>query len=120
MSRGAARGTFHSPREVAAMFGVSYHAVLRAIDRGDLEAERVFNRLRISSEALDAYRAARRVAPRPARPGEDGREPPRPCLPQARLGSRSQLATAMNGQPGAGVDVGGRPDPLPAPYRSVR
>jgi excisionase family DNA binding protein len=54
--------TFYSPREIAAMFRVSYHAVLRAIDRGDLEAERVFNRLRISSKALDAYRAARRVA----------------------------------------------------------
>lgn len=58
--------TFYSPHDVADMFGVSYHAVLRAIHRGDLQAERVFNRLQISAEALDAYRAANRVVAHPA------------------------------------------------------
>jgi hypothetical protein len=49
------------------MVGVSYHAVLRAIDRGDLEAERLFNRLRITEDALGAYRETNRVTPRAER-----------------------------------------------------
>jgi hypothetical protein len=76
------------------MFGVSHHAVLRAIDRGDLEAERVFNRLRISSEALDAYRAARRVVPRPAAPVRVPPAPPAGTAPRAsdtQVGSLAHL-----------------------------
>lgn len=38
---------FLTPREVAQRVGVSYHSVLRAIRRGELEAFEVVGRLRI-------------------------------------------------------------------------
>jgi excisionase family DNA binding protein len=63
----AMRRAFYTPQELADLFQVSYHAVLRAIDRGDLEAERVFNRLRISADSVEAYRAASRVPSRTER-----------------------------------------------------
>ena len=46
-----------TPREVAERTGFSYHAVLRAIDRGDLEAcEPIPGRLRIEFEEYERWR----------------------------------------------------------------
>jgi len=46
-----------TPREVAERTGFSYHAVLRAIDRGDLEAfEPVPGRLRIELDEYERWR----------------------------------------------------------------
>ena len=60
-----------SPREIADLAGFSYHAVLRAIRRGDLEAfEPVPGRLRI--EVSEYHRwlhtPTRRSTPRPRDP----------------------------------------------------
>jgi integrase len=80
------------------MFGVSYHAVLRAIHRGDLQAERVFNRLQISAEALDAYRAANRVVV----------IPPSMCLCRKRLyGRRDRPGRRLATAPGCARSKGG-------------
>jgi len=46
-----------TPREVAERTGFSYHAVLRAIDRGDLEAcEPIPGRLRIEFDEYERWR----------------------------------------------------------------
>jgi hypothetical protein len=46
-----------TPREVAERTGFSYHAVLRAIDRGDLEAfEPIPGRLRIELNEYERWR----------------------------------------------------------------
>lgn len=58
-----------SPREVADRVGLSYHAVLRAIKRGDLEAvELVSGRLRVRAAeyerwCLEGVRKQRQAAP---------------------------------------------------------
>lgn len=82
--------TFYTPHEIADLFGVSYHAVLRAIDRGELEAERVFNRIKISQDALDAYRDANRVQPRRRGPIVASEPPTRPRA--ERRGGAGSLA----------------------------
>lgn len=58
-----------SPREVAERVGLSYHAVLRAIKRGDLEAcEPVPGRLRIDVEEYDRWRRQPSSTPRHVAP----------------------------------------------------
>ena len=52
-----------TPREVAEQTGLSYHAVLRAIHRGELPASRLCKRLRIRQSDLDAWIDANRVNP---------------------------------------------------------
>lgn len=97
---------YYTPREVAAMFRVSYHAVLRAIDRGDLEAVRACNRLRISDEAIEAYREANRVVPRPrgpvrvapADPSPRRRTAARPSPAAHAVGSLARLRAIEGGR----------------------
>jgi excisionase family DNA binding protein len=50
-----------TPREVAEQTGLSYHAVLRAIHRGDLLASRLCGRLRIRPCDVDAWIDANRI-----------------------------------------------------------
>lgn len=54
---------FLTPREVASRIGLSYHSVLRAIRRGDLEAFEVVRRLRIE---ISEYERWARASPVPA------------------------------------------------------
>jgi hypothetical protein len=65
-----------TPREVAERTGFSYHAVLRAIDRGDLEAfEPVPGRLRIEFDEYERWRRTpRRSRGRNSAAGADGTE----------------------------------------------
>jgi excisionase family DNA binding protein len=70
-----------SPREVAERLGFSYHAVLRAIRRGELKAsEPIKGRYRI---AIDEYR---RWAGHPIR------EKPAPSTPRAPRRARARQA----------------------------
>lgn len=63
-----------TPREVADRTGFSYHAILRAIKRGDLEAfEPVAGRLRIEYDEYERWRKA----PRQTRPQSPGPRPRR-------------------------------------------
>lgn len=71
------------------MCGVSYHAVLRAIERGDLKASRVFNRLRITSDALETYFES--MVARPASTRVHTIEPS-PARPMPSLGRGSLAA----------------------------
>lgn len=66
-----------TPREVADRTGFSYHAVLRAIDRGDLEAfEPIPGRLRIEFDEYERWRRTpRRRRGRSSAAGADRREP---------------------------------------------
>ena len=50
-----------TPREVASQAGLSYHAVLRAIHRGELQASRLCNRLRITPADFRAWIHANRL-----------------------------------------------------------
>lgn len=55
----------YSPAEVAELVGLSRKAIYRAIDRGELRASRVTNRLRIRSVDVDAWLEDGRVEVRP-------------------------------------------------------
>jgi hypothetical protein len=81
-----------SPREVAERAGFSYHAILRAIRRGDLEAfEPVPGHYRIELAAYERWlrRPARR-APLPTEP-PPRRERPRASVDPSHLGSFARL-----------------------------
>ena len=60
-----------SPEEVAQTCALSRRAVYRAIERGELVASRLCNRLRVREEDLDAWvdesRVGRRLSPRESR-----------------------------------------------------
>lgn len=59
-----------TPREVAERTGFSYHAVLRAINRGDLEAcEPIPGRLRIEFDEYERWRRTPRQKDAPDRLG---------------------------------------------------
>ena len=70
---------FLSPREAAALAGLSTRAIYGAINRGELRAVRLCSRLRIPREEFEAWiascavRVEHRVAP-----------PPAPALPPVR------------------------------------
>lgn len=55
----------YSPAEVAELLGLSRKAIYRAIERGELRASRVTNRLRIRSADVDAWLDDGRVEARP-------------------------------------------------------
>jgi hypothetical protein len=89
-----------SPREIADLVGFSYHAVLRAIRRGDLEAfEPVPGRLRI--EVSEYHRwlhtPTRRPTPRPRDPDAPRPRPRNPGRP-ADPGSWDRLQAIEAGQ----------------------
>ena len=52
------------PRDIAIRTGLSYHAVLRTIHRGELQAFRICGRIRVRPADLDAWIEASPVAPR--------------------------------------------------------
>lgn len=54
---------FLSPREAAALAGLSTRAIYRAIQRGDLRAVRLCSRLRIPRAAFDEWVGAAAVRP---------------------------------------------------------
>jgi excisionase family DNA binding protein len=51
-----------SPREVAAILGLSYHAILRAIHRGDVPAYKLCGRLRLRRRDLRDWIEESRLA----------------------------------------------------------
>jgi len=58
-------GRWYSIKEVAAMLDVSHDTVSRLVERGDLPAVRVSQRiLRIPAPALDLYVSGRTIEPR--------------------------------------------------------
>jgi hypothetical protein len=64
-----------SPREIAERVGLSYHAVLRAIKRGDLAAfEVVPGRLRVEMSEYERWRTARPACAEAVRPEPRRRE----------------------------------------------
>jgi hypothetical protein len=81
-----------SPREVAERAGFSYHAILRAIRRGDLQAyEPVPGHYRI--ELIEYERWLRRPARRPTPPSDPAprRERPRQTGDPSQPGSFARL-----------------------------
>jgi excisionase family DNA binding protein len=52
----------YSPSEVAHLLGLSRKAIYRAIQRGDLAASRVSNRLRVRPADIDSWLDAARIA----------------------------------------------------------
>jgi len=72
-------------RQVAELTSLSKDAIYRAIDRGELDALRLCDRIRIESDAYRRWRAARRIKPR-------GNGSPMLDVPSERRGSfRSRL-----------------------------
>jgi excisionase family DNA binding protein len=53
---------FFSVAELAELAGVNHKAIRRAIERGELRAEKLFNRVRIPAAEWERYRASRQVA----------------------------------------------------------
>jgi excisionase family DNA binding protein len=53
-----------TPREIAALTGLSYRSVLRAIEDGELRAFRLRGRLRVEHEAYAAWLEANQVSAR--------------------------------------------------------
>ena len=51
-------------RQVAELTSLSRDAIYRAIDRGELDALRLCDRIRIETDAYRRWRAARRIKPR--------------------------------------------------------
>ena len=119
-----------TPREVAERTGFSYHAVLRAIDRGDLEVcEPIPGRLRIEFDEYERWRRTPRRKRASDRVGRsDAREPSakteRPRLRRANQATyhdelRAIEGTSANGpSPQAEREMGaalarGWPIPLP-------
>lgn len=86
-----------SPREVADRAGFSYHAILRAIRRGDLQAfEPVPGHYRIELDEYERWlrRPARRSPPPPdPRPR---RERPRATADPSQIGSFARLRAIEN------------------------
>jgi len=64
-----------SPEEVARACGLSRRAVYRAIARGELQAARLCNRLRVRPDELERWIGERTVAPETAAPASS--RPPR-------------------------------------------
>lgn len=46
----------YSPKEIAEMWGISRETVLRLIRRGELQAIRIGNVLRVADSELEAYK----------------------------------------------------------------
>jgi len=89
-----------SPREIADLTGFSYHAVLRAIRRGDLEAfEPVPGRLLIEVIEYDRWlhTPTRRPTPRPRDPNAPRSRPRNPGHP-SDPGSWDRLQAIEAGQ----------------------
>jgi hypothetical protein len=87
-----------SPREVAARAGFSYHAILRAIRRGDLEAfEPVPGHYRVSLDAYERWlhTPARRAPAPPARQPRRSRY--RPAGSDTGAGSLARLSAIEDG-----------------------
>lgn len=67
-----------TPRDVAAATGLSYHAVLRTIHRGELVADKICGRVRLRKEDVMAWIERCRVeledhgAPEPSAPPRPG------------------------------------------------
>jgi len=85
-----------SPEQVAQTCGLSRRAVYRAIERGELPASRLCNRLRVREEDLDAWVEGQRVKT-PAEPEPQDAGSARPASSPARGGLRSVLATIDQG-----------------------
>ena len=90
-----------SPEEVAQTCGLSRRAVYRAIERGELVASRLCNRLRVREEDLDAWVDGARVEPEASGETEPQRVTSRPpaSLP-VRSGLRGVLAEIDRGRTG--------------------
>lgn len=90
-----------SPEEVAQTCGLSRRAVYRAIERGELVASRLCNRLRVREEDLDAWVDEARVAPEALAEREPQRVTVRPpaSLP-VRGGLRGVLTEIDRGRTG--------------------
>jgi len=87
-----------SPREVADRAGFSYHAILRAIRRGDLQAfEPVPGHYRIALVEYERWlrRPARRLEPPAGRPARRERKRTKPDA--AERGSFARLRAIENG-----------------------
>lgn len=90
----SARG-FYSIAELAELAGVEHKAVRRAIDRGELRAEKLFNRLRVSAEEWERYRALH------VRGGRAPEAPPRAVArrrPSTVTGSLARLRAIEGGE----------------------
>ena len=74
------------PREVAETTGLSYHAVLRAIHRGELRASRLCQRIRIRPADLAVWIEGNRIQ----RPGANS--PASPLFASAPRAARGSLA----------------------------
>jgi excisionase family DNA binding protein len=61
---GTSRVTDMSPREVAALTGLSTSLIYREIERGNLAAYRVGSRLRVEPDAVEHWKEHCRVRPR--------------------------------------------------------
>jgi excisionase family DNA binding protein len=84
-----------TPREIAERERLSYHAVLRAIRRGELRAYQRGNRLRIDRDDYLAWRTARPAQRERPQPAET--PPRRSPRRRARGGSVAQIE-AMRGR----------------------
>ena len=82
------------PREVAAQTQLSYHAVLRAIHRGELPASRLCGRIRIRPSDVERWIEEHRI-------GQRGTNfPPSPLFsaaPQTERGSLASLRALERG-----------------------
>jgi excisionase family DNA binding protein len=83
-----------SPAEIAALTGLSRSAIYRAIERGDLVAYKLADRLRVDVEDFEAWKRAGKVEPKATSPGPLI-EPPA-ARSSAPLSFREQLSALQN------------------------
>jgi excisionase family DNA binding protein len=84
-----------SPKQVAAVLGLSRSAVYRLIEDGELRAYKVRGRLRVEPAEVRALKERNRVSPR--RPPRPPIYEPLPLAPQARDGRFASELRAMRG-----------------------
>ena len=73
-----------TPRDVAAATGLSYHAVLRTIHRGELVAYKICGRVRLRKDDVMAWVARCRLELEQHGPPEPGAPPPQGSLAALR------------------------------------
>jgi excisionase family DNA binding protein len=92
---------FMSPREIAQVTGLSYHAVLRAIADGELRASKLRGRIIVRDEWFEAWVAQGVLSPAPAAPAQRARRAPRsrrrPGPADDAPGSVARLTAIENG-----------------------
>jgi excisionase family DNA binding protein len=95
LNRGDESDRLLCPREIAERTGLSYHAVLRAIHRGELRAFRLCQRIRVRPVDLAAWIEQSRIG----RPGANvGTSPLFSLKPQGERGSLAALRSLEKGE----------------------